>query len=244
MLNLVIFSTQGIASDKAHIGSSYDAKFTKDIEELFDEFFRWRMIRSPEFSTLIGLKDYNDILETFTEDRFTSDLAFCEGKVPMNVFISSSIQYFLDQRLELELKDLRTRQQMSHLYWIFSFLRQNFKHLLMDSCLKDSIFLSGKDGNTHENAIKRQHHAYFWIICSYLEGVQVDFQRLAEWTTFEVYEDYEDLISRYNVFDVYVQQGKIDYLKSILKCNHYNALWCVGGWCGQDCGKDGSEAGG
>ena len=116
MINLVIFSTQGIASDKAHIGSSYDAKFTKDIEELFDEFFRWRMIRSPEFSTLIGLKDYNDILETFTEDRFTSDLAFCEGKVPMNVFISSSIQYFLDQRLELELKDLRTRQQMSRLY--------------------------------------------------------------------------------------------------------------------------------
>ena len=79
MLNLVIFSTQGIASDKAHIGSSNDAKFTKDIEELFDEFFRWRMIRSPEFSTLIGLKDYNDVLETFTEDRFTSDLAFCEG---------------------------------------------------------------------------------------------------------------------------------------------------------------------
>ena len=52
---------------------------SNDVEELFDEFFRWRMIRSPEFSTLIGMKDYNDILETFTEDRFTSDLAFCEG---------------------------------------------------------------------------------------------------------------------------------------------------------------------
>ena len=114
MLNLVIFSTKGIASDKAHIGSSYDAKFTKDIEELFDEFFRWRMIRSPEFSTLIGMKDYNDVLETFTEDRFTSDLAFCEGILQRIFFILSSI--FLNQRLELELKDLRTRQQMSHLY--------------------------------------------------------------------------------------------------------------------------------
>ena len=114
MLNLVIFSTQGIASDKAHIGSSNDAKFTKDIEELFDEFFRWRMIRSPEFSTLIGIKDYNDVLETFTEDRFTKDLAFCEGILQIIVFILSSI--FLNQRLELELKDLRTRQQMSHLY--------------------------------------------------------------------------------------------------------------------------------
>ena len=45
-------------------------------------------------------------------------------------------------------------------------------------------------------------------ICSYLEGVQVDFQRLSEWTTFEVIEDYQDLISRYNLFEAYVQQGK------------------------------------
>ena len=47
-----------------------------------------------------------------------------------------------------------------------------------------------------------------WSICSYLEGVQVDFQRLSEWTTFEVIEDYQDLISRYNAFEAYVQQGK------------------------------------
>ena len=86
----------------------------------------------------------------------------------------------------------------------------------MDSCLRDSIFLSGKAGNTDKNTIKKQHCYHFWIICSYLEGLQVDFQRLAEWITFEVYEDYEDLISRYNVFDVYVQQGKSDYLESIL----------------------------
>ena len=102
MLNLVIFSTQGIASDKAHIGSSYDAKFTKDIQELFDEFFRWRMIRSPEFSTLIGLKDYNDILETFTEDRFTSDLAFCEGILSIIVFILSSIFSWSETRVRVE----------------------------------------------------------------------------------------------------------------------------------------------
>ena len=43
---------------------------------------------------------------------------------------------------------------------------------------------------------------------SYLEGVQVDFQRLAEWTTFENVSDYEDLIARYNLFDQYVQQSK------------------------------------
>ena len=46
------------------------------------------------------------------------------------------------------------------------------------------------------------------FICSYYEGVQVDFQKLAKWTTFEVYKDYEDLLARYNLFNVYVKQGK------------------------------------
>ena len=49
-----------------------------------------------------------------------------------------------------------------------------------------------------------------------MEGVHIDFQRLAEWTTFETLSDYEDLISRYNVFDQYVQQGKNPFF-----C-HYN----------------------
>ena len=42
---------------------------------------------------------------------------------------------------------------------------------------------------------------------SYLEGVQVDFQKLASWTTFESLSDYQDLISRYNLFEDYVFQG-------------------------------------
>ena len=48
-------------------------------EELFQDFFDWRMKRSPEFSTLIGLKDYNDVLEAFTEGRFQEDLTSCQG---------------------------------------------------------------------------------------------------------------------------------------------------------------------
>ena len=53
------------------------------------------------------------------------------------------------------------------------------------------------------------------IFFSYLEGVQVDFQRLAEWTTFENISDYEDLISRYNLFDQYVQQSKLIFFMFI-----------------------------
>ena len=48
-------------------------------EGLFQDFFDWRMLRSPEFSTFIGLKDYNDVLETFTEGRFSEDLTSCHG---------------------------------------------------------------------------------------------------------------------------------------------------------------------
>ena len=48
--------------------------------DIFEEFFTWRIHQSPEFATLIGIKDYNDILETFTEDRFASDRGVCQSK--------------------------------------------------------------------------------------------------------------------------------------------------------------------
>ena len=52
----------------------------KETEELFQDFFDWRIRRSPEFSTFIGLKDYNDVLEEFTEERFLKDLTSCQGQ--------------------------------------------------------------------------------------------------------------------------------------------------------------------
>ena len=47
----------------------------------------------------------------------------------------------------------------------------------------------------------------FYFPVSYLEGAQVDFQRLIEWTTFETSEDFADLISRYLQFNTYITQG-------------------------------------
>ena len=58
---------------------------TKEAEELFQDFFDWRMRRSPEFSTFIGLKDYNDVLEEFTEERFQEDLTSCQGRCSLLV---------------------------------------------------------------------------------------------------------------------------------------------------------------
>ena len=36
----------------------------------------------------------------------------------------------------------------------------------------------------------------FYFPMNYMEGVQVDFQKLSEWTSLETVKDYQDLISR------------------------------------------------
>ena len=50
----------------------------------------------------------------------------------------------------------------------------------------------------------------FYFPVSYLEGAQVDFQKLIEWTTFESSKDYVDLISRYIHFNTYITEGWFD----------------------------------
>ena len=37
----------------------------------------------------------------------------------------------------------------------------------------------------------------FYFPVNYMEGVQVDFQKLAEWTSFDSKQDYLDLIQRF-----------------------------------------------
>ena len=49
----------------------------------------------------------------------------------------------------------------------------------------------------------------FYFPISYLEGAQVDFQRLIEWTTFESSEDFVDLISRYLQFNTFITEGDV-----------------------------------
>ena len=52
----------------------------------------------------------------------------------------------------------------------------------------------------------------FYFPISYLEGIQVDLQKLIEWTSFESGEDYIDLIARYRQFTTYVHQGDYQML--------------------------------
>ena len=57
----------------------------------------------------------------------------------------------------------------------------------------------------------------FYFPVSYLEGPQVDFQKLIEWTTFESSEDFADLISRYLNFNTYMTEGGLDWIEISLE---------------------------
>ena len=49
-------------------------------------------------------------------------------------------------------------------------------------------------------------HRGFYYPINYMEGVQVDFQRLAEWATLSEVKDYQDLVARYHLFPTYAGQ--------------------------------------
>jgi len=46
-------------------------------QELFVEFWSWRLQRSPEFASLVGDKNLNGVLESYTEQRFEEDYNTC-----------------------------------------------------------------------------------------------------------------------------------------------------------------------
>ena len=51
---------------------------SEPISKLFDEYWNWRLAHSPEFATLIGYKEHNDVLEHFTEERYEEDFKRCK----------------------------------------------------------------------------------------------------------------------------------------------------------------------
>ena len=46
--------------------------------KLFDEFWSWRLEKTPEFATFTGEKKYNHLLERWTEARFEEDNKTCK----------------------------------------------------------------------------------------------------------------------------------------------------------------------
>jgi len=65
-------------------------------QKLFDDFWAWRLERTPEFASLAGSKDYNSKLETFTLERFSEDLETCKE------FSSKCADLLSKERTEVE----------------------------------------------------------------------------------------------------------------------------------------------
>jgi len=58
---------------------------------LFADFWTWRLSQSPEFATMVGSKEHNSRLETFTEKRFSEDVINClEFQKRAEVLLESS----------------------------------------------------------------------------------------------------------------------------------------------------------
>ena len=137
---------------------------SKSADDLFNEFWEWRLLRSPEFSTLSGSKEHNSILETFTEERFANDNSFCET---MKVRAEELLDQTDDEGLKL-----------------------NIRFLIAEL----GTFINGYP-----------FKGFFFPI-NYMEGVQVDFEKLIDWTSFDSKQDYLDIINRFEAFDDLAEQ--------------------------------------
>ena len=123
--------------------------------ELFEEFWSWRLKRTPEFATFVGVKDYNSVLETITESRYQEDYETCCS--------------FLERAKEL----LKSSSETSD--------KENLEFFISEV----STFTEG--------------HQYggFYFPLNYMEGLHVDFVRLAEWATPSSLQDFKDIVSRF-----------------------------------------------
>lgn len=147
-----------------------DAQRMSDAAELFEEFWNWRLQRSPEFSSLAGSTDFNDKLEIFTESRFEEDRNEC--------------QLFHDRAQTL----LNSTQEPQ--------LTLNIKLFMAET----QTFISGYPFKG------------FFYPMNYMEGVQVDFQKLTDWSSPRTVKDYEDVINRYGAF-----KGLADEIVEMMK---------------------------
>lgn len=138
-------------------------KQSDEVTQLFSEFWDWRLQRSPEFSTMVGTKDYNDQLEIYTEQRFQDDAASCQT-------FKSRAEALLPTKTDPEV-NLNLRFFIAEL----------------------DTFISGYPFKG------------FYYPMSYLEGVQVDFERYSSWASLESVKDYEDVIARYSKFSSLAQ---------------------------------------
>jgi len=79
------------------------------VSELFEDYWNWRMERSPEFASFTGNKDFNNKLEIFTEKRFKDDQIRCkEFLKSANSLMTKEIDIEVKFSLRILKKELQT----------------------------------------------------------------------------------------------------------------------------------------
>jgi len=133
-------------------------------QDLFEQFWRWRLRRTPEFATFVGVKEYNSELETISELRYREDYQTCCS--------------FLEKARELQNSSTEPSDN------------ENLEFFISEV----STFTEG------------YQHGGFYFPLNYMEGLHVDFVRLAEWATPTTLQDYRDIVSRYRGFKAQAEE--------------------------------------
>ena len=82
---------------------------TSPAVDLFDQFWCWRLRRTPEFATFVGVKDYNSVLESVTEERFREDFQTCSAFLEKaKVLLESSTEPSDRENLEFFISEVST----------------------------------------------------------------------------------------------------------------------------------------
>eukprot|EP00096_Caligus_rogercresseyi_P013146 TRINITY_DN5819_c0_g1_i1.p1 TRINITY_DN5819_c0_g1~~TRINITY_DN5819_c0_g1_i1.p1 ORF type:complete len:572 (-),score=176.27 TRINITY_DN5819_c0_g1_i1:100-1815(-) len=82
---------------------------TSKLNELFGEFWEWRLRQSPEYASLVGESKYNGVLEEFTPERFHKDFERCQDFLRRARELSSNTESNEDRvNLEIFMNQLET----------------------------------------------------------------------------------------------------------------------------------------
>jgi hypothetical protein len=135
---------------------------------LFADYWAWRLRRSPEFATMTGDRRHNSKLETFTQvDNAGYGCSDTSFQLRFSEDLDSSMKFA--RRCDVLLETTEDKTQLLNLKFFSA---------------EVSAYVTGYPFSAWHFPI------------SYLEGVQVDFQRLAEWASLDTIRDYQDLVLR------------------------------------------------
>jgi len=93
-------SSDYILPQEINNATSSKSSLINQTNELFEDFWNWRIERSPEFASMSGSKKFNNKLEIFTEKRFIEDVATCKSFLKRTEKLSN-LKISMEQRFKI-----------------------------------------------------------------------------------------------------------------------------------------------